>query len=339
MPLKVIEGIRSLALEEDLTRFLQRLGGPTLIRLQGRDHSRRRAFCTLLHGNEPSGARALYAYLRSGETPAVDLDVIIASIPAALAPPMFSQRMLPGQRDLNRCFRPPFDDGQGKLAEAILRFLHDSKPECLIDLHNTSGSGPAFGVAIRCDADHRALTSLWTNDLIVTDLRLGALMEISELDVPTVTIECGGAQDETSLLIAREGMQRYFGSEQVLAAAGRDYGVNRFRNPIRMELKPGRRVHYGDAADPDAALTLPLDAARFNYGSVPTGERLAILGAAGLEALTAKDHLGRERLHDHFADINGRLSPKHPLKLFMVTTNPIIATTDCLFYFIDCANT
>lgn len=332
----------------DPQTFLRELGGPVVIRLKGKNPYRQRAFCTLLHGNEPSGLQALIAWFHSKQVPAVNIDIVIAAVSTALTPPLFGHRMLPGKKDLNRCFRPPFSGEEGELAGAILEVILAAQPECLIDMHNTSGSGPAFAVAIASDADHKALTSLWTNDLIVTDLRLGALMELSEASVPTVTIECGGAADRTSLIIAREGLQRFFQNDQVLA--NRDsynnenyYGVNCFRNPLRLELQEGCSITYFELkkeqqnSTVDADIALPADADRLNYGSVPPGESIALLGPRGLAALTAKDEFGHEQIAAHFAVNQGHLVAKKPLKLFMVTTNPTIAQKDCLFYFIDCA--
>jgi hypothetical protein len=344
MQLTTITEAHQLPQTTDPQCFLKALGGPTLIRLQGRNPQRQRAFCTLLHGNEPSGLQALIAYLNSNQTPAVNIDIIIAAVSTALTPPLFSHRMLPGNRDLNRCFRPPFAGDEGKLAGAILDVFQAARPECLIDMHNTSGSGPAFGVAVADDADHRALTSLWTNDLIVTDLRLGALMELSEASVPTVTIECGGAADRTSLMIAQEGLQRYFQNEDVLATADNSYGVTCFRNPLRMELQAGCTVAYLDfnssqsTATACADITMPANADRLNYGTVPAGEAIAWVGPQGLSALTAKDKFGQEQLLQHFEINQHQLMAKHPLKLFMATTNATIAQKDCLFYFIDCAS-
>ena len=53
--------------------FLQEMAGPTLIHIPGRDRNRKRAICTLLHGNEPSGTRGVFRFLKEGIEPAVDL--------------------------------------------------------------------------------------------------------------------------------------------------------------------------------------------------------------------------------------------------------------------------
>jgi len=140
--------------------FLDQLGGPTWIVQLGIDRSRCRVLSTLLHGNEPSGLRALHAWLRGGESPAVDLLCLVGAVGAARAEPRFSTRMPEGARDLNRCFRAPFDDEPGRLAEAALERIRSRHPECLLDLHNTSGTGPAYGVATRLSPPHRAMAAL-----------------------------------------------------------------------------------------------------------------------------------------------------------------------------------
>lgn len=334
--LKVLVDPRGEELGANVEQFLQRLGGPSVILLSGQDSTRTRAVCTLLHGNEPSGTFALYRFLRSGKQPLTNAVFILASVEAALTPPQFTHRMLPGKRDLNRCFRPPFNDPEGLVAEAILDLVQALAPECLIDIHNTSGSGPAFGVSIQDDADHRALTSLFTNDLIVTDLRLGALMELSERAVPTVTIECGGAADHPSQIIAEEGLHRYLNAEQVLAAPGLEYMVNIYHNPIRLETRGDAPVAYADAPDPEVVITLSPQAEKFNYGMLTREECIGWLGQGGFDHLSARDHLGNERLSEYFEVRGQGLYPRHPIKVFMVTTNASIARSDCLFYFIGC---
>ena len=315
--------------------FLQWLGQATAIWVTGKNASKTRAVCTLLHGNEPSGTKAIFNYLKSKETPKFNTLFIIASVEAAATVPLFSNRMLPGKRDLNRCFIPPYNDQQGQTAKAIWDLIMHIKPECLIDIHNTSGSGPAFGVAITEDKHHVALISLFTNDLIVTDLRLGALMELSEKDVITVTVECGGAQDPAAEIIAQEGLHRYLSSEFVLAEEESEYPVNIYHNPIRLETKDQGEVAYDEHPCDKAVITLPEHAENFNYGMLTKDESIGHLNNNGFLQLTAKDHLGNERLTDFFEERQGKLYARHPLKIFMMTTIPLIAKTDCLFYFIS----
>ena len=164
--------------------FLAILGQPTCLVIPGADSSRCRFVVTLLHGNEPSGLIAVHRWLTGTRpAPAVDIYCVVMNVEAACTSPPFSWRHLPGTRDLNRCFRAPFDDIPGKQAQSLLALIHQQGPEALIDIHNTSGMGPAFGVAVFYDRQHDALVSLFAERLVITDLRLGALMELSERDV------------------------------------------------------------------------------------------------------------------------------------------------------------
>jgi hypothetical protein len=312
--------------------FLRLLDGPACIFLSGEDGSRTRALVTLLHGNEPSGAMALHRWLRSGQRPAINVVCVVASVMAALEPPLFSHRMLPRARDLNRCFRPPFDDAQGALAEEILEILRLHNPEAVVDLHNTSGSGPSFGVCTHMDRQHDALVSLFTQRLIISNLGLGALMEISDDRVPTVTVEVGGRLDEQAHELAYEGMCRYFLAATVLDQGDTDWGLELLRDPIRLELNDNVTLTYADQPNPSYDITLKTDIEHHNFGTVPGDTLLGWASGAERSLFSALDAGGRCAVTRLVRIANGELYPAQPLKLFMITNNAAIAHSDCLFY-------
>ena len=319
-------------LGESVEEFVRILAGPTLLRIKGKDSSRLRAISTLLHGNEPSGIKAIFRCLKEGRVPCVDILVFVASVDAALATPGFFLRHLAHQRDLNRCFNPPFDDEPGKIAEAMLAILHDEKPEALIDIHNTSGSGPSFAVTITNDTKHRALTSLFTQRLIHTDLRLGAIMEFSENDVPTVTIECGGAQDDEAHELAYEGIKRFTSEDNVLTEQETDWGLELLENPIRIELKEDVTIAFAEKAKVDTDITLPPSIENHNFGIILPDQPLGWLGERGLACFVVKNTLGEDKLSKVLREEAGVLYVAQPIRAFMITTNADIAKSDCLFY-------
>ncbi len=312
--------------------WLNRLRGPTMVHVAGQDRSRTRALATLLHGNEPSGLFALHRWLLERHTPAVNMLFLLGGVQAAKRSPRFTCRQLPGGRDLNRCFREPFEGEEGAIAEAMLAELHDAQPECLLDLHNTSGTGPAFAVTITNDAAHQALTSLFTDRLVMTDLRLGALMEYSEQEVPTVTIECGGSQEEQAHQLAYEGLVQYASRLDVLSLEQAEWGVAVLRNPIRVELAPEATIEYCNEPTGLTDLTLPTDIERRNFGVVSPEEPLGWIGAKGLSILTAIGHNRAENMEQVLRVEGGQIYPTQAIKAFMITTNPVIAKSDCLFY-------
>jgi hypothetical protein len=316
----------------NIEEFLQILGGPACIFLEGEDGGRTRALVTLLHGNEPSGAMALFRWLKSDRRPAVNVVCIVASVAAALEQPVFSHRMLPRARDLNRCFRPPFDDVQGELAEEILAILAMHSPEAVIDMHNTSGSGPSFGVCTHMDRQHDALVSLFTQRLIVSNLGLGALMEISEHSYPTVTVEVGGRMDEDAHQLAYDGMCRYFEAETVLHQGATDWGLELLRDPIRLELNDNVTLTYADEPCANYDITLKTDIEHHNFGGIAMDTMLGWASGSERKLFTAQDAGGRCAVTRIVRIEDGVLYPAQPLKLFMITNNAAIAHSDCLFY-------
>jgi hypothetical protein len=316
--------------------FLGQLGGPACLFFSGRDETRTRALVTLLHGNEPSGLFALRRWLIAGERPAVNFLCIVASVYAALEEPAFSHRMLPRARDLNRCFKPPFADEQGHLAEEILEILRVHHPEAVVDMHNTSGSGPSFGVCTHLDRQHDALVSLFTRRLIISHLHLGALMEISDERCPTVTIEVGGRLDDEAHTLAYEGLRRYALADRVLAAdEDWDWGLEILKDPIRLELKDGVTLAYGESPRAGHDITLHPDIEHHNFGTVNAHTDLGWVADDPRALFRATDATGRCAVDTLVRAEAGRLYPARDLKLFMITTNATIAQTDCLFYAVE----
>ena len=317
---------------DNIEGFLQQLAQPTCIVIDGVDKSRTRALVTLLHGNEPSGTKALFRWIKSGRKPAITTICIVASVQAALEEPKFEYRVLPGLRDLNRCFRAPFDDNQGVLAKEILDILQEFGPEAVVDMHNTSGSGPGFGVAIYADAKHKALVSLFIDRLVTNDLRLGALMEISEHLFPTVTIECGGRLDDDADELAWQGLQRFMTLVDIFTLQDIEGQLEVLRNPVRLELAKDCNLEYADAPGSGHDLILKTDIERHNFGLVKKGTQLGWVGEKGLSIFSANNLDSECVLNEIITIKDSCLYTSQNLKLFMITNNPAIAKMDCLFY-------
>ncbi|WP_290701234.1 hypothetical protein [Amphritea sp.] len=335
-PIHFLHNPKPETLPENVGAFLRQLGGPTLIVVDGRDNSRCRAIATLLHGNEPSGVRAVLGWLRSGERPAVKLICLIASVHTALHETLFHYRQIPGQRDMNRCFRPPFGDSLGHVASHFIELLEQYRPEAVLDIHNTSGMSPAFGVVTYESSVHEALVSLFTRRIIVTEFRLGSLMELSGDQLPIVTIECGGAQQPEADQTAVDGLQAYLFNDDVLSLTS-GLLLDLYRHAVRLELQPDCRIAYADQPIPGADLTVCLDVEKFNFGVIPALTRLGWLGPRGMSVFQVLNAAGENVLPHYFLSKFDRFYSAQQLKLFMVTTNPAIAQSDCLFY--ACAET
>lgn len=323
------------SVSDSAEQWLKQLAGPTIIHQKGIDTSRTRVICTLLHGNEPSGIKAIHRWIKSGKTPTTNAVFIIPSVAAALYGELYEHRVIPGERDLNRCFQAPYEtDNQGKLAHGILEVLTHYQPEAVIDMHNTSGNGPAFAVSISDDEKHLALTSLFTEHLIITPLKLGALMEISEFLYPTITLECGGRLEQASHQVAYDGIQHYLSVENIFDTAQTN-NIEVFHNPFRLELNPECSIAYAEQAQTDATLTLPSNIEQLNLGVTSENTFLGWVNSNELSDVFLMDTDAKsETLSKTLKICDQQLITKSALKLFMITTNPKIAKMDCLCYFV-----
>ena len=182
------------------------------------------------------------------------------------------------------------------------------------------------------DRQHDALVSLFTQRLIVSNLGLGALMEISEDSFPTVTVEVGGRLDDEAHELAYEGLCRYFTAPTVLDQGETDWGLELLRDPIRLELNDNVTLTYADKPCSNYDITLKTDIEHHNFGSVSVDTLLGWARGQDRVLFSALDAGGDCAVTRLVRIENGELYPAQPLKLFMITNNAAIAQSDCLFY-------
>jgi hypothetical protein len=321
---------------EDADTFLASHSGPTAYSQSGRDRSRLRVVVTLLHGNEPSGLRAVHAWLRSGLEPATDAVFVLAAIEAARRPPGFAHRMLPGARDLNRCFRPPWDGPEGALAREIRALTADPRVEAVVDIHNNTGHNPSYGVGPKADPARLSLVAAFGNRYILNDLRVGALIE--ELELPAVVVEVGRAGDPAADAVARRGLAAFLESEAPADPAGPDRRIEVLIEPLRVCVRAGVSIAYGEAPAPGADFTLRADVDRHNFESLPAGVSIGWMRPGGPWPLEARGADGVDRADVWFAERGACIETRRPLVPIMMTTDPAIAMLDCLFYAVQPAS-
>lgn len=312
--------------------FLRRLGGPALLRVPGRDRSRVRGLATLLHGNEPSGVRALHAWLATGRRPAVDLLCFVGAVEAALAPPGFAFRMLPGRPDLNRCFRPPWQGAEAETAGELLRCLREAGCECLVDLHNNTGRNPPYGVALRADAAAIQLVRLFAGRMVVTDLRLGTLTEATAGDFPSVTVECGRAGDPDADAIALAGIRRYADLGRLETRSVDGVRMTVLGDALRVRARPDASLAYGDRPEGGVDLTMRQDVDRHSFELLAAGMAVGWVAPGAPWPLEALGPDGRDVSREWFGVRDGRLEIRRAGVPIMMTTDAVAARSDCLFY-------
>ena len=324
-------------LPEEAGELLRRLGGPTLIELSGRDPSRVRVVSTLLHGNEPSGLRAVLRFLRSEEIPATTVLFFIGAVQAALAAPGFAHRALPGEQDANRCWVPPFETPQGEVARAVLERIRAAQPECLIDLHNNTGHNPAYGVAFRVGHAELSLVSLFADRIVHTPIELGTLVEATVSEFPSVTIECGRAGDSEADEVAWGGLRRVLGWD-VIDFERPLVPLLHLEDPVRVCVRADLGLAFGEAADAGADLTISKDIDRHNFERLAVGSPIGWLRSGTPWPIEAIGADGIDCSRSLFEVADGVLRTRREFIPIMMTTDARIAKSDCLFYAVQPAS-
>jgi len=316
---------------EDFHEFIHILNEPTWITIPGVDKTRSRAIVTLLHGNEPSGLKAVHQLIKSELVPATNLGIFVASVNAALFPPMLSHRHLPHEKDLNRCFNPPFLTDQEKLAQNFLTLLEGFSPEAVVDTHNTSGHSEPFAVATRSDAYTRHICNIFTDKLVIIDQALGTLIEQRRGNTPIVTIEFGGFMDPKADALACESI-KLFATMSNLFPSDITREIKVLNHPLRLELEPGHKLHYSSTVQETADITIYNTIDQLNFSHIEAGTSIGWLGNNGLSALRILTATGENLTDTYFIENEGFIETRKAITLFMATTDASIAMEDCLMY-------
>jgi hypothetical protein len=265
----------------------------------------------------------------------VDTYLFLGAVEASRAGSGFSFRMLPGHRDLNRCFRAPFDGDDGQVAEQALTLLRQAHPEAVIDLHNNTGHNPAYAIGTRIEGARLGLCGLFSNRYIASALRLGTFMEAFDDLAPSLTIECGRAGDPAADATAHAGLLRLMRLPRVDSTFVGGMAVSILTNPVRVSLRAGLELAFDERPRPEADLTLDAEIDRHNFEFLPAGTRLGWIRAGCCWPLLAADAEGRDQSRELFAVEEGTLVARRSFIPIMMTTDVAVALADCLFYVVQ----
>jgi len=322
-----------ITLKADFQQFLLSLTGVTVIDIAGKNAQRYRVVTTLLHGNEPSGLIAVHRWLTDEnrqERPETNLRFIICSVEAASLSPLFSHRYLDGGLDINRCFGCSSNQHYFKRAQLIELAIREVTPEAVIDLHNTSVSGPAFAVSPQVTPMGLTLTSFFCDTIILSSLKLNALMELN-FNCPTITIECGGANDDQAHQVAFQGLKQ-LAQCPTLATFQQTNSVDVVYKPLRLMLKKNTSLSYSEHDEGFIGVTLKSNIEQFNFGSARKGQMLGWLDKQGMSNLQLLNDMNENVINDYFSVRENQLVCATSLRIFMATAIKEIAINDCLLY-------
>jgi hypothetical protein len=257
----------------------------------------------------------------------------VGAVDAARAVPRFSHRFLPGRRDLNRCFRAPWEGADGAVGRSALAALSARPVELAVDLHNNTGRNPSYAIGAAADEPHLALSALFTTRFIRSELKLGSFAEAMGTYCPSVTIECGQANDPAADETAWRGLACLLRLDRLDPAVLTLQPMIIFSSPLRVELSRGATLAFGAAPHPGVDLTLDPDIDRHNFQCLAPGTCIGFVRPGASWPVVVRDASGVHHARSLFAiDDRGALVVREALVPIMMTTNPTAAASDCLFY-------
>jgi hypothetical protein len=311
--------------------ILTEIGEPFCVFVPGKDTKRNRLVSTLIHGNEPSGYFAFLNWLKLKLTPATNTYFMVSGVGAALTKPYFTQRVMISGIDLNRSFYPPYNSYEGKLAKELLQLIELLKPEAIIDIHNTSGHSPDFAICVEPTKINLNISSMFTTKCLVINMQMGTMVEIASLKWNCAVIECGNANHPLANQIALRGLETFLKQNNLEKYAPKDK-ISMLHDPVRLELKLGKKVLYSSEHDVAADIVMKPDVDKLNSEKLEVGCPIAKITDGSFDIFNFANEHGNADITEYFYIENKTLYAKIPIHLFMVTTNPVIAQNDCLFY-------
>lgn len=326
-------------LAQDYQHWLEKLSVPCAIEFRIDKELPWRIASVLVHGNEPSGFIAAFEFLKKNLNPVCNFSIIISSIRAAKWEPQFTHRFVPGEYDLNRRFGvEDAHDTVSELAQHITQYIRSKNPSLIVDFHNTSGDGPPFAVAVKDTEEIQSIASHFTDDMIITHLVVGSLME-QEFHCPVITVECGGASQTHSHEVALAGLLT-LAEQYDLTSTPRTSNktIRRYYHPTRIEAQPGLSLSYGPQINPEVNITLINTIEQYNRGIVPENTLLGWLNRPLEDCLVAVSETNAVNISTIFACEETALYTRVPIKMFMATPRSDLALSDCLFYVVEAAN-
>ena len=314
-------------LELPAARLHERLAGPTLIHLPGRQ-TRPLFVSVLLHGNEDTGWEAVRQLLQGyadRELPR-SLSLFIGNVEAARD----GVRHIEGKPDYNRIWKGG-ESEEAQMAQALIQIMRQRNVFASIDIHNNTGLNPHYACINVLQQPFLQLATLFSRT-IVYFIRPDSVqsMAFSKL-CPAVTVECGKAglshNTEHAMTFVEGALHLDHFPEH--AVPNSDYEL--YHTVATVKVPQTVRYSFSDT---DADLLFPRDLDHMNFRELPAGTELARIGHGGAR-LEAWDERGEDVAERYFDMENGRLTTRLPVMPSMLTLNEEVIRQDCLCYLME----
>jgi len=335
---KIDEGEPALTVLDELPEGLlsvkandlhQHLSGPTLIRLQGqRDDVL--FVSVLLHGNETSGWDAVREYLieqKNAELPRT-LYIFIGNIFAAAE----GSRLLDGQLDFNRIWKTDTDSVESTMAAELLDMLAKVPLFAAIDIHNNTGMNPHYACINKLNREFLHLATLFSRT-VVYFIRPDSVLSLAMSRLcPSVTVECGKAEDRYGKEHAKEYIHACLHIQEFPDHEVAEHDIDVFHTVATVKVPEG--IDFG-IEKPDAKLNFIANMDRLNFQELSAGTILGHVNCGISPCLQAINEDGIDVVEQYFFVEKGVLCFAVPLMPSMLTLDVDVIRQDCLCYLME----
>lgn len=332
--LQQFEGLPAEILRLDATELFGALGGPAVFHLPGRDPRPLFVSC-LLHGNEPTGWRAVQRLLGThagGALPRA-LSVLVGNVEAAAQ----RRRVLDGQPDFNRVWPDADGTPANRSAEAawmadVVREMQARKLVASVDIHNNTGDNPHYGCVNTLEPHGLALAGAFSAIALYFTYPTGVQTMAFTGHCPAVTIECGMPDWQAGIDHATAFLAHCLRHDFSAPPTG-------VRQPVVYQTAATVRFpaghSFGFGRDADAEFVLDDDIERLNWRSLPAGTALGRFASARARGPLAVDVRGRDTGARWLRRDGDRLVTTRLLTPAMLTRDPAVIRADCLCYLLE----
>jgi succinylglutamate desuccinylase len=314
--------------------------GPTLIHLEGR-RPEPLFVSILLHGNEPTGLKAIQGLLKrtAGQPLPRALSIFTGNVSAASQ----NRRHLDGQPDYNRIW--PYDDcpveeqtsPEHAMMKQIVEIMRKKKVFASIDIHNNTGLNPHYGCINRLDSRFFHLATLFSRTVVYFIRPLGVqTMAFAEI-CPSVTVECGKPDQEYGAEHAMEFIETCLHLSQFPEHDIAPQDLDLFHTVATVLVPEDLSIGFGESSTTNLRFIDELD--HLNFRELPPGTQLGRFNTyLNSEPLIVTDENGKEVTDRYLSFENHEIKTRRAVMPSMFTLNTEVIHQDCLGYLMERMN-
>lgn len=307
------------------------LPGPTLLELPGK--LKEPLFISiLLHGNEPTGIRAVQLLLKkyaNKELPR-SLSIFVGNIIAAKE----NLRRLEDQPDYNRIWPGTElpESPETKLAQQVYELMKARKVFASVDIHNNTGLNPHYACVNRLDDNFLKLAALFGR-LVVHFVRPKGVQAAAFAGLcPAVTLECGRSDQQLGISHALDYLETCLHLTGFPPHALRPQDIDLFHTVAQVKIAEQTSFSFND---PKADLLLTTEIEQMNFTEISAGTVFGTVKPKAALPVIAQDENATDVSAAFFSLQDNNLQITRPTMPSMLTLNEKVIQQDCLCYLME----